>query len=64
MKGGMSDPKRNVFGFEYNRLKKLLYLLIALLSLCCYDPPLTKEGRGRGPFKLPYAKSVLWWGIM
>ena len=24
----------------------------------------TKEGRRRGPFKLPYAKSVLCWGMM
>ena len=23
-----------------------------------------KEGRRRGPFKLPYAKSVLCWGMM
>ena len=24
----------------------------------------SKEGRRRGPFKLPYAKSVLCWGMM
>ena len=26
--------------------------------------PYPKEGRRRGPFKLPYAKSVLCWGMM